>query len=171
MDPELAAGEPAAPGLTIRLTAASGEGPTRLAAFDSALVAAGVADFNLIRLSSIIPPGSTVVHAQPQGRARGTHGDRLYCVYAAAYTSTAGESAWAGLSWALRTDSSGAGLLVEHGGWSRNAVERDLRHTLTSMIASRPEAYEVAGRLLSTAECRGHPVCALVIAAYAREPW
>jgi pyruvoyl-dependent arginine decarboxylase (PvlArgDC) len=43
-------------GTTIRLCTGTGEGPMPLAAIDAALVAAGVADHNLIRLSSVIPP-------------------------------------------------------------------------------------------------------------------
>lgn len=47
-------------GLAIQVRAATGRGPTSLAAFDDALSVAGVANFNLVRLSSIIPPGSDV---------------------------------------------------------------------------------------------------------------
>ena len=39
---------------------ATGTGRTLLAAFDDALLAAGVANFNLITLSSVIPPGSSI---------------------------------------------------------------------------------------------------------------
>ena len=46
--------------MDILLTTATGRGPTELAAFDAALVAAGVADRNLIYLSSVLPPGSAV---------------------------------------------------------------------------------------------------------------
>src|SRR5205085_9575333 len=38
----------------------TGEGPTPLAAFDKALLAAGVENYNLIRLSSVIPPGAGI---------------------------------------------------------------------------------------------------------------
>jgi len=38
----------------------TGEGPTPLAAFDKALLAAGVENYNLIRLSSVIPPGAEI---------------------------------------------------------------------------------------------------------------
>ena len=46
----------AMPEMTITLSTGTGEGPTPLAAFDAALVDAGVADHNLICLSSVIPP-------------------------------------------------------------------------------------------------------------------
>ena len=40
------------PGLDISITSGLGQGPTTLAAFDAALRDAGIANFNLIRLSS-----------------------------------------------------------------------------------------------------------------------
>ncbi|MCX5873373.1 MAG: arginine decarboxylase, pyruvoyl-dependent [Deltaproteobacteria bacterium] len=40
------------------LTAGSGEASTELNAFDSALLDAGVGDTNLIKMSSILPPGA-----------------------------------------------------------------------------------------------------------------
>ena len=42
---------------TIVLSTGLGVGPTALAAFDAALLDAGVANYNLICLSSVIPPG------------------------------------------------------------------------------------------------------------------
>jgi len=81
-------GQPPGAGLTIRISAGVGTGRTRLSAFDAALCAAGVGDFNLVRLSSVIPPASEVVELARGERVLGRHGDRLYCVYAEAYAST-----------------------------------------------------------------------------------
>lgn len=166
----------AAVGRTIRLSAVSGCGPTELAAFDSALRAAGLADFNLVRLSSVIPPGSRLVLDPPGAQIRGLHGDLLFCVYAAGYASTPGESVWAGLAWALRTDGSGSGLLVEQAGRDQDLVTHNLRQTVGSMMTGRgvgPDApsYVWGDTLLSSAECRTDPVCALVIATYGIWPW
>jgi arginine decarboxylase len=41
----------------VKLVAAGAEGPTPLNAFDSALLRAGIGNLNLIRVSSILPPG------------------------------------------------------------------------------------------------------------------
>ncbi len=41
------------------LLAGSAEGPTRLNAFDHALLAAGIGNVNLLRVSSILPPNAT----------------------------------------------------------------------------------------------------------------
>lgn len=40
------------------VTAGAAEGPTRLNAFDNALLAAGIGNLNLLRVSSILPPGA-----------------------------------------------------------------------------------------------------------------
>ncbi len=157
--------------LTIRLSRAAGSGPTRLAAFDAALVACGVADLNLIRLSSVIPPASTLVEGPLEPGAQAGHGDLLYCVYADAYASTPGEQAWAGLGWSLRDDGSGAGLFVEHSGFSEAVVRRDLEASLSAMSASRGGRYTTAGTLVVSAECHDHPVCALAIASYRTQTW
>ena len=70
-------------GMKLTVAAAIGRGRTELAAFDNALVVVGAANFNLVRLSSVIPPHSTVVEASDAPpRPQGTWGDRLYVVYA-----------------------------------------------------------------------------------------
>lgn len=46
---------------TIYVTSGIGEGQTNLSAFDAALWDAGIANFNLIKLSSVIPPHSKVL--------------------------------------------------------------------------------------------------------------
>jgi arginine decarboxylase len=45
----------------VTLVAGSGIGRTDLTAFDKALIAAGVGNLNLLRVSSILPPGAKVV--------------------------------------------------------------------------------------------------------------
>ena len=158
-------------GLVIRLSRGVGIGPTRLAAFDAALLSAGVADFNLIRLSSVIPPGSVVCEVSGDQQVKGHHGDALYCVYAEAFASTPGEQAWAGIGWATRTDGSGAGLFVEHHAGSEAIVRRDLVATLEAMTAARTEDYVLAGSFVSFAECVDHPVCAVAVATYRAVGW
>jgi arginine decarboxylase len=157
--------------LTIRVSSGTGRGRTRLAAFDAALRDAGVADFNLIRLSSVIPPCSTVVEVARGTQLRGHHGDALYCVYAEAYASTPGEQAWAGVSWAQHSDGSGAGLFVEHHGSTRGTVERDLAVTLEDMSEGRGGQYRTVGTMITSATCIDHPVAAVVIATYGCATW
>jgi len=149
----------------------SGAGPTRLAAFDAALFAAGVAGFNIVRLSSVIPPHAEVSEVPAAEQIQGTEGDVAFCVYAAAYASTPGEHAWAGIAWAVNRNQSGAGLFAEHTAWSESVVRRDLVTTMEAMSGTRGGAYRMAGQAVSAAVCVDHPVCAVAIATYGTADW
>ncbi len=165
----------------IRISAGRGIGLTRLSAFDAALRDAGVADFNLIRLSSVIPSGGVVREVPGNEQLQGGIGDVLYCVYADSYASTPGEEAWAGVAWAQREEFTsaqlesgrgalaGSGVFVEHSGISQALVERDLRASLADLTRNRLGEFPHRGRLLSSARCVDHPVCAIVVAAYAAQ--
>ena len=121
------------PGLDITVRTGSGTARTMLAAFDNALLSAGVANFNLIALSSVIPPRSrvrTVDTTLPGG-----HGDRLYCVLSAAYADQPGQVAWAGLGWS--TDATTGGLFVEHHGDSEESLRELIDLSLCDMNESR----------------------------------
>lgn len=157
--------------LIIRVSRGSGVGRTRLSAFDAALQDAGVADFNLVRLSSVIPAASQVLEVQGEEQLKGEHGDLLYCVYADAYTSTPGEEAWAGVAWAHHQDGSGAGLFVEHHGLSYSDVSTELKHSLEDLSTIRGGHYQPTNSVLSSATCLDHPVCAVVVATYRRAGW
>lgn len=158
-------------GLTIRISRGAGTGRTRLSAFDAALRDAGVADFNLVRLSSVIPASSDVLTVAGSEQVVGDHGDRLYCVYADSYTSTPGEEAWAGVAWSHHRDGSGAGLFVEHHGLSRTDVTMELDYSLEDLSVVRGGVYAPSGSVLSSATCVNHPVCAVVIATYTTAGW
>lgn len=88
----------------IRIVWGTGTGPTELAAYDAALAAANVHDYNLVRLSSVIPAGATV---EEVGRAPdlGATGNRLHVVEAAAATDRG--TASAALAWARAADETG----------------------------------------------------------------
>ena len=163
--------DPTLSGPRIRLSRGRGEGPTRLAAFDSALVAAGLPSFNLVPLSSLIPVGASVDVVGPSEQPQGRHGDLLYCVYAASYATTPGAQAWAGMAWALRSDGSGAGLFVEHSSSTEADLHAHLEATLGAMMSNRPEQYLEGGRLVASATCEAMPVAALVVASYQTAGW
>lgn len=161
----------AGPGLVIRVSGGVGEGRTQLAAFDAALRSAGVENFNLIRLSSIIPPGSDVLTCAPGEQLRGGFGDALYCVYAAGWVSEPGAEVWAGVGWSRHCDGFGAGLFVEHTGVSREEVRRRLAGTLDDMAAGRGGRFTHDGEVLSNISCTGRPACAVVVASYRTMGW
>lgn len=160
-----------APGLTIRITAGSGWGRTTMAAFDSALRSAGVADHNLVRLSSVIPPGAQVSRCEPDQQLRGEFGDILYCVYAAAYATERGDDAWAGVGWSRVMDGSDRGLFVEHTGHSEEQVNSMIQMSLADMNAGRDRSFVFEDQLLSSAHCSAQPACAVVVATYRTRGW
>lgn len=157
-------------GLTIRVSSGVGSGRTRLAAFDAALRSAGVGDFNLIRLSSVIPPSSVVRTVAGSEQTTGGHGDRLYCVYADAYATSTTHEAWAGVAWSRRADS-GEGLFVEHSGLSRSGVEQDLGTSLAELSSGRGGGFDEVGRRVVCASYVDRPACAVVVATYRNTRW
>jgi arginine decarboxylase len=157
--------------LLIRVSTGSGAGPTRLAAFDAALFAAGVAHFNLVRLSSVIPPNAVVGEVSGAEQVPGAKGDLAYCVYADAYASTPGEQAWAGIAWAVHEDRSGVGLFVEQSAASESMLLHDLRVTIEAMSRTRGDKYRVVGQTVGSAVCADLPVCAVVVATYGTSRW
>lgn len=156
---------------TIDVVTGIGTGPTKLAAFDSALNHAGVANYNLIRLSSVIPPkAKIVVHEDKVKDLPGIWGDRLYVVMAEMRTASPNTEAWAGIGW-VQDKSTGKGLFVEHEGNSKHTVEEDIRQSLNALMATRnidlgPIHMKVVGRT-----CKHEPVCALVVAVYQASQW
>lgn len=159
------------PVLHISLASGQGTGPTPMAAFDAALCAAGVGEFNLVRLSSVIPPHARLEAHDGSGVPSGRWGDRLYCVYASQIAERPGEQAWAGIGWVLRDDGSGAGLFVEHEGPVEQGVRDDLRSSLADMTARRGGGWTQPRVLVNGTMCLDGPACALVVAAYETKGW
>lgn len=157
--------------LTIRISAGSGKGRTSMAAFDSALRSAGVADHNLIRLSSIIPPGSTIDVCDSEDQLRGNFGDALYCVYAVAFATERGDEAWSGIGWSRATDGSGRGLFVEHAGHAEEQVRTMIMASLTDMADGRSDTFAFEQLMMSSARCSGQPACSVVVATYRTAGW
>jgi arginine decarboxylase len=156
--------------MDIPVVAALGRGPTELAAFDAALVAAGIADRNLIYLSSVLPPGSRLRKVPRLRQTPGGWGDRLYCVVAQARTSTPGEQVSAGVGWVQ--DDTGRGLLVEHEAHSETELRHDVAASLAALRANRGGlALPRSGVEVAGARCDGTPVCALVVAVFEAAAW
>lgn len=154
--------------MEIRVAAATGTGPTSIAAFDDALRKCGASRFNLIRLSSMIPPGTSVLEAPVRLEAQ--WGDRLYAVWALKIAQLLGEEAWAGIAWAQHP-SEGWGVFVEHEGTSETQVREELRASLDSLAEAHGLGEGNRASVVSGCRCAGTPVAALAIAPYSTEPW
>ena len=155
--------------LKIHLSPGVGKGPTELAAFDAALMNAGVANYNLLRLSSVVPPNATIVRARHQTQPD-DHGRRLYVVMSLMRQSGVGRPAHAGIGWVQQANN-GPGLFVELHDADRDRLEADLHATLNAMRAYRDIDFGPVHTQIASTTCTRQPMCALVVAVFACEPW
>ncbi len=161
--------------MNIHIASSVGSGPTTLAAFDSALYHAGIANYNLLRLSSVVPPSTEIIQhpneSIPQDVMPGAWGDRLYVVMAEQREETPNAEAWAGIGW-VQDPETKKGLFVEHEGGSESSVRRDITQSLEALLATRnitnfgPIQMQVIGKT-----CTHHPICAMVVAVYQASDW
>ena len=106
------------------VTGGAGEDTTELNAFDNALLAAGIGELNLIKVSSVVPPGAQVLATPPTIAP----GSLVPSVYATASSQAAGETICAALGVGIGPDAHG--MIFEHAASSREAGER----TVSSMV-------------------------------------
>lgn len=156
--------------LTIAVTTGAGEADTTLAAFDAALLEAGIGNFNLIPLSSVIPTGALVVEKHPDFDEEALWGHRLYVVLAEQHADVPGAEAWAGIGW-IQDPDSGRGLFVEHQGTSEDEVVSDIESSLANMRATRPQTFGPVEMVVRGTRCTSRPASALVAAVYRDQPW
>jgi arginine decarboxylase len=84
-----------------------------LQSFEAALRQARIAPFNLVRVSSIFPPGCKIV-TRAQGLAKLKPGGIVHCVIADTRTSEPNRLVAAGIGLALPADESSYGYISEH---------------------------------------------------------
>ena len=116
-------------------TAGHAEGGTALNAFDNALLAAGIGNINLIKISSILPPDVPVVDL-PKIKP----GALVPTAYAAITSETPGETVTAAVGYALTDDPTKNGVIMEfHGVATRDEAERQIRAMLDEAFRVRGE--------------------------------
>lgn len=115
----------------ISVVAGSGEGLTELTAFDRALMDAGIANMNFIRVTSILPAGVPVVPVRPF-----VPGTLTPAVYAKITSQTPGERIVAAIGVGI---SHGAfGVIMEHTHvGSADAAETAVREMVEEAMACR----------------------------------
>lgn len=163
--------------MTIEVISATGTGNTPLSAFDHALKNAGVYNYNLIPLSSIIPVGAKVVKKNKYLAPPSEYGHRLYVVKADIRSSQSDKVIAAGLGWHFLKN--GGGVFVEHEieASTKDAAIEELTFRIHSSLSDlcefRDEKFhkDKARTSISFCEVSSHPACALTIAVYKSEPW
>lgn len=93
------------------LVSGSSEGFSLLNAFDGALLASGVGDTNLVRMSSILPPGCEEMKPRPVSLPQGA---LVPVAYAYLYSDVPGEVISAAVAIGIPEDKSLAGLIMEY---------------------------------------------------------
>src|SRR3989344_2425439 len=164
--------------MKITVTAGRGEGSTTLSAFDAALKSAGVHNYNIIKLSSVIPPDSEVV-VEKWRNSPAEHGKNLYTVLAEIRSDILGRSIAAGVGWYQIKD--GRGVFAEHHDIIESPnpkeaaenVAKKIEATVRDLCTNRgyPFSKRNFKKLITSAEIKDKPTCVLVSAVYKSEPW
>src|SRR3970282_1573178 len=120
----------------VAATAGAREGSPPLNAFDNALLAAGIGNINLIKVSSIVPPDVDIVDLP-----RIKPGALIPTAYAEATGDVPGQVVSAAVGYALPEDRTRPGVIMEyHDGASRAEAERTIRQMLEEDFRVRGEA-------------------------------
>ena len=145
-------------------TAGHAEGGSCLNAFDNALLAAGIGNINLIKVSSIIPPNVDVVEL-PKIRP----GALVPTAYAAVTSEVPGQVIAAAVGYALPDDPAKPGVIMEyHDGAGRQTAERKIREMLDEAFRVRGETIRVM-RICSTEHTVERVGCAVAAIALLSE--
>lgn len=163
--------------MDIKVVSGIGKGKTTLSAFDAALKEAGVYNYNLITLSSIIPPGSKVTRIDKFETPPEEYGYRLYVIKAEVRSEEAGKYISAGLGWYQLKDNKGVFVEHEIKGETKVAVKSEIetriRNSLKDLCRFRGIKFEES-RIKSTVaitQIKNSPTSVLVLAVYESEGW
>lgn len=118
-------------------TAGHAEGGTPLNAFDNALLAAGIGNINLLKVSSILPPEVPVIDL-PKIKP----GALIPTAYAAITSEVPGQTIAAAVGYAVPDDPAKNGVIMEfHGVSTRQEAQRTIHEMLD-------EAFRVRGEVI-----------------------
>ena len=122
------------------------EGKTLISAFDRALIQAGIHNFNLIPLSSVIPPGATVSEI---GAYESCHrrGDILYVVISSFSSNKPNAQISAGLGW-VKTEEGGL-FFESQSECSAEECEEEIRKGLGDMMSARSWNGEIKMKVIT----------------------
>jgi arginine decarboxylase len=148
----------------IRIVWGTASGPTALSSFDAALAAAGIHNYNLVTLSSVIPadPEIEVVGTAPD---LGPVGEELHVVESSA-TAAPGERAAAGIGWAR--SESGRGIFYEVDGSDPDQVRAEIEAGLAAGRELRDWTFVDEEVVVRSVEADDEHATAVVCAVYGR---
>lgn len=166
--------------MKITVSSGSGVGLTAMAAFDDALNIAGIANYNLIKLSSIIPPNSEIKIEKYRPHTKDEFGNRLYTVLAEVRSEVKGVTLGAGIGW-YRWGKDNRGVFAEHheiidevnGKKMEKLVRTNLEKTVQELCEFRkiPFKKSKVSIVSKVKEVTKKPSSVLVAAVYKSEGW
>lgn len=110
------------------LVSGSSDGFSLLNAFDGALLKSGVGDTNLVRMSSILPPGCVEINPRPKALPQGA---LVPVAYASMTSDTPGETISSAVAIGIPEDRGLAGLIMEY---SAKAKEETVLEQVQKMV-------------------------------------
>lgn len=164
--------------MNIKLVKGFGQGSTKLSAFDAALQAAGVSNYNLIVLSSVIPPKAIIERIEKYDTPVNEWGHKLYVIKAEERSDIKGEAIAAGLGYYQFEDDM-RGIFVEHEAVGidesavREKVVADIVASLRDLCAFRKLPFDdtKVDMEISSTVVDDIPTCVLTLAVYEAEGW
>ncbi len=162
--------------MKIYIATGRGVGRTLISAFEAALKDARVYNYNLIYLSSIIPPGTDIeIRKIPEYPNK--WGDRLYIVKAEMRSRESGKYIGVALGWCQFDE--GRGIFVEHEeiGETKEAVESNLKEEVRKSLGDMCRLRNVQVNedkfqmKLCVTKVKDLPASILVVAVYKSESW
>jgi arginine decarboxylase len=125
-----------------------GHSPNRLAALDRALIAAGVSDYNLIKISSILPP-----NCSRQNDITLSKGALLPSAFSVIYSDKAGETISSATAIGIPKNSHDVGILMEHSEFSSKVETEEIVRSL-ALQAMKDRDIPVLEIVSIAVECR-----------------
>ncbi len=164
--------------MEIKVVTGVGKGKTALSSFDCALKDAGVYNYNLIHLSSIIPPNSVVIKADHYNSPAEEYGYKLYIVMAHISSNESDKYIAAGIGW-YQLDGDHKGMFCEHsikGGTMKEVksrINQKIKDSLSDLCSFRGLKFDPKKVNSSiSASLVGVPnTDVLVVAVYKSEGW
>lgn len=149
----------------IFFTRGVGRHKNNLESFELALRSAGIAAFNLVKVSSICPAGCKII-SRRAGLSKLTPGEITFCVMAESRTNEPNRLVTAGIGLAVPADESRFGYIAEHHGYGMTERKTSdyVEDMAASMLAStigvafdpdtdydeRREIYRMSGEIVKT---------------------
>ena len=148
------------------LVAGAAEGGTPLNAFDSALIAAGIGDVNLVKLSSILPPFCDHVEPIPL-----PPGAIVPVAYANMTSSQMGRNITAAVAVAIPERSTFPGLVMEHHDeGDPSAVEEKVRGMVLDGMNKRYRPYKEILSIKATCQVQWNSAVFVGVVLWAKRP-